>query len=61
VVIAGMGRMGQIVARILRAQKIPFIALDTSVDTIEMTRSSAGAGVLRRPAAPGDPARGQGR
>lgn len=38
VVIVGMGRMGQIVARILRAQKIPFIALETSVDTIEMTR-----------------------
>jgi glutathione-regulated potassium-efflux system protein KefB len=39
VVIAGMGRMGQIVARVLRAQKIPFIALDTSVETIEFTRS----------------------
>ncbi|BBT42679.1 monovalent cation:proton antiporter-2 (CPA2) family protein [Pseudomonas putida] len=39
VVIVGMGRMGQIVSRILRAQKIPFIALDTSVDTIEMTRT----------------------
>ncbi|MBV6289488.1 monovalent cation:proton antiporter-2 (CPA2) family protein [Pseudomonas aegrilactucae] len=39
VVIVGMGRMGQIVARILRAQKIPFIALDTSVDAIELTRT----------------------
>ncbi|WP_249673621.1 monovalent cation:proton antiporter-2 (CPA2) family protein [Pseudomonas abieticivorans] len=39
VVIAGMGRMGQIVSRILRAQNIPFVALDTSVDTIELTRS----------------------
>ncbi|SDU98204.1 monovalent cation:proton antiporter-2 (CPA2) family protein [Pseudomonas mucidolens] len=39
VVIAGMGRMGQIVARILRAQNISFIALDTSVETIELTRS----------------------
>ncbi len=38
VVIVGMGRMGQIVSRILRAQKIPFIALETSVDAIEMTR-----------------------
>ena len=35
----GMGRMGQIVARILRAQKIPFVALETSVDTIELSRS----------------------
>ena len=39
VVIVGMGRMGQIVSRILRAQNIPFIALDTSVDAIEMTRT----------------------
>ncbi len=39
VVIAGMGRMGQIVARILRAQNIPFVALDTSVDSIEFSRS----------------------
>ena len=39
VVIAGMGRMGQIVARILRAQTIKFVALDTSVETIELSRS----------------------
>ncbi|WP_277962720.1 monovalent cation:proton antiporter-2 (CPA2) family protein [Pseudomonas sp. RIT-To-2] len=39
VVIAGMGRVGQIVSRILRAQHVSFIALDTSVDTIELTRS----------------------
>ncbi|MBC2657924.1 cation:proton antiporter [Pseudomonas sp. MSSRFD41] len=42
VVIAGMGRMGQIVARILRAQKVPFVALDTSVETIELIRSFGG-------------------
>lgn len=39
VVIVGMGRMGQVVSRILRAQKISFVALDTSVDAIEMTRT----------------------
>ncbi|WP_285349517.1 monovalent cation:proton antiporter-2 (CPA2) family protein [Pseudomonas sp. ME-P-057] len=39
VVIAGMGRVGQIVARILRAQNVPFIALDTSVETIDLIRS----------------------
>ncbi|MFJ4143194.1 monovalent cation:proton antiporter-2 (CPA2) family protein [Pseudomonas sp. NPDC089734] len=39
VVIAGMGRMGQIVARILRAQNISFIALDTAVESIEFSRS----------------------
>lgn len=31
VVIAGMGRMGRIVARLLQAQDIPFVALDTAV------------------------------
>jgi glutathione-regulated potassium-efflux system protein KefB len=31
--------MGQVVARIMRAQGVPFVALDTSVDTIELTRS----------------------
>ncbi|MDF3936766.1 monovalent cation:proton antiporter-2 (CPA2) family protein [Pseudomonas citronellolis] len=39
VVIAGMGRMGQVIARIMRAQRVPFIALDTSVETIELSRS----------------------
>lgn len=52
VVIVGMGRMGQIVARILRAQKINFIALDTSVDAIEMTRTFEQAPVFY-----GDPLR----
>ncbi|WP_435607885.1 monovalent cation:proton antiporter-2 (CPA2) family protein [Pseudomonas knackmussii] len=39
VVIAGMGRMGQVIARIMRAQRVPFIALDTSVESIELSRS----------------------
>ena len=52
VVIAGMGRMGQIVARILKAQKVPFVALDTSVETIELTRSFGGMPVFY-----GDPMR----
>ncbi|NQD91414.1 glutathione-regulated potassium-efflux system protein KefB [Pseudomonas sp. CrR25] len=39
VVIAGMGRMGQVIARVLRAQRLPFVALDTEVDTIELSRS----------------------
>ncbi|WPC06130.1 monovalent cation:proton antiporter-2 (CPA2) family protein [Pseudomonas benzenivorans] len=39
VVIAGMGRMGQVVARFLRAQRLPFVALDIEVDTIELSRS----------------------
>jgi glutathione-regulated potassium-efflux system protein KefB len=52
VVIAGMGRVGQIIARILRAQNIPFIALDTSVETIELIRSFEGVPVFY-----GDPLR----
>ena len=52
VVIAGMGRMGQVVARILRAQKIKFVALDTSVETIELSRSFSGVPVFY-----GDPMR----
>lgn len=54
VVIAGMGRMGQIVARILRAQKIPFVALDTSVESIELSRSFSGLPVYY-----GDPLRAE--
>ena len=62
VVIAGVSRMGQIVARVLRAQRVPFIALDTSVETIELTRTlGAIPDLLRRPDAPGDPSRGPGR
>ncbi|WPN45050.1 MULTISPECIES: monovalent cation:proton antiporter-2 (CPA2) family protein [unclassified Pseudomonas] len=52
VVIAGMGRMGQIVARILRAQNIKFVALDTSIETIELSRSFGGVPVFY-----GDPMR----
>lgn len=39
VVIAGMGRMGQIVARVLRAQRVRFVALDTSVESVEYQRN----------------------
>ena len=39
VVLAGMGRMGQVIARVLRAQHVPFVALDNSVDAVEMSRS----------------------
>ncbi|MGE0698750.1 MAG: monovalent cation:proton antiporter-2 (CPA2) family protein [Hyphomicrobiaceae bacterium] len=38
VVIAGLGRFGQIVARILRARGIPFTALDISPEQIELVR-----------------------
>jgi glutathione-regulated potassium-efflux system protein KefB len=38
VVIAGFGRFGQIVARVLRAKKIPFTALDISPEQIELVK-----------------------
>jgi glutathione-regulated potassium-efflux system protein KefB len=38
VIIAGFGRVGQIVARILTAKRIPFVALDVSVEQVEFVR-----------------------
>jgi len=38
VIIAGYGRMGQIVARILRAQHIPFTALESSAEQVDFSR-----------------------
>ncbi len=38
VIIAGFGRVGQIVARVLRAQHIPFVALEASVEQVDMVR-----------------------
>ncbi|WP_457317819.1 monovalent cation:proton antiporter-2 (CPA2) family protein [Stenotrophomonas sp. P5_B8] len=38
VMIAGMGRFGQVVARLLTAQKIPFVALESNPDTVSDLR-----------------------
>ncbi len=38
VIIAGFGRMGQIVGRMLRAQKIPFTALENSAEQVDFLR-----------------------
>jgi len=38
VIIAGYGRMGQIIARVLRAQGIPFVALDHSVEQLDLVQ-----------------------
>lgn len=38
VIIAGFGRMGQIVGRILTAQKIPFTALENSAEQVDFSR-----------------------
>ncbi len=38
VVIAGFGRVGQIVGRVLRASNIPFLALEHSVEQVDLSR-----------------------
>ncbi|RDS84010.1 monovalent cation:proton antiporter-2 (CPA2) family protein [Dyella psychrodurans] len=38
VIIAGYGRMGQIVSRVLRARHIPFVALDHSVEQVDLVQ-----------------------
>lgn len=38
VIIAGYGRMGQIISRILRAQRIAFTALETSAEQVDFSR-----------------------
>jgi voltage-gated potassium channel Kch len=38
VIIAGFGRFGQIVARVLRAKQIAFTALDSSVEQVDFVR-----------------------
>ncbi|HEY2397264.1 MAG TPA: monovalent cation:proton antiporter-2 (CPA2) family protein [Rudaea sp.] len=38
VIIAGYGRVGQIIARILRAQRVPFTALESSVEQVDFSR-----------------------
>jgi len=38
VIIAGFGRFGQIVARVLRARRIPFTALDKSIEQVDFVR-----------------------
>ncbi len=42
VILAGYGRMGQIVARILRTEGIPFVALDHSVEQMDLVRRFGG-------------------
>ena len=38
VIVAGFGRFGQIVARVLRARHIPFTALDSSIEQVDFVR-----------------------
>jgi glutathione-regulated potassium-efflux system protein KefB len=43
-IIAGLGRYGQIIARILRARKLPFIALDINAERIDALRTGGYTG-----------------
>jgi glutathione-regulated potassium-efflux system protein KefB len=52
VIIAGFGRVGQIVGRILNAQHIPYVALESSVEQVDNVRRFGGASLFF-----GDPAR----
>lgn len=54
VIIAGFGRVGQIVGRILSAQRIPYVALESSVDQVERVRRFAPVPLFF-----GDPARSE--
>jgi glutathione-regulated potassium-efflux system protein KefB len=53
VIIAGYGRMGQVVARVLRTRKIPFVALDPSIEQIDLVQRFGSSGDTFY----GDPAR----
>jgi glutathione-regulated potassium-efflux system protein KefB len=52
VIIAGFGRVGQIVGRILNAQRIPYVALESSVEQVDNVRRFGAASLFF-----GDPAR----
>ena len=52
VLIAGMGRFGQIVARLLTAQRLPFVALEHSSETVDNLRRFGNARLFY-----GDPTR----
>jgi glutathione-regulated potassium-efflux system protein KefB len=52
VIIAGFGRVGQIVARVLRAQGIPFVALEHSAEQVDVSRRFGSINLFF-----GDPAR----
>ncbi|MEO6968053.1 MAG: monovalent cation:proton antiporter-2 (CPA2) family protein [Rhodanobacteraceae bacterium] len=52
VIIAGFGRVGQIVARLLRAHHIPFTALESSVEQVDLSRRFGGTEIYF-----GDPSR----
>ena len=51
VIICGFGRVGQIVGRVLRMQRIAFTALEQNAEQVEAVRRFGNQGLLRQPAA----------
>ncbi|MBS0383680.1 MAG: cation:proton antiporter [Proteobacteria bacterium] len=54
VIVAGFGRVGQIVGRLLRARNIPFVALENSIEQVDQSRRFAGTNIYF-----GDPTRAE--
>ena len=54
VIIAGFGRVGQIVGRLLHARGIPFVALENSIEQVDMSRSFSATNIFF-----GDPSRAE--
>lgn len=54
VVIAGFGRVGQIVGRLLRARGIPFVALENSIEQVDLSRRFSATNIYF-----GDPSRAE--
>jgi glutathione-regulated potassium-efflux system protein KefB len=54
VIIAGFGRVGQIIGRLLRARGIPFVALENSIEQVDLSRRLAGTSIYF-----GDPSRAE--
>jgi glutathione-regulated potassium-efflux system protein KefB len=54
VIIAGFGRVGQIVGRLLRAHRIPFVALENSIEQVDLSRRFQGTNIYF-----GDPSRAE--
>jgi glutathione-regulated potassium-efflux system protein KefB len=52
VILAGFGRFGQIVARILIAQKIPFVALETDAEQLDTVRRFGNTAYFGDPSRP---------
>ena len=56
VIIGGYGRVGQVIGRLLQAENVPFVALDTNAELASEGAQARRDGVLRRRRPPRIPA-----